>query len=214
MIDKPVYAKVISGTFKNSFVQILGISQGTATCKIVTPDSDNPTDDAKPLESYSDANLPNIQVDLEELQRLNSGLVCPLTRAISLAAQKHAGQFDQGGFPYILHPIRIMMSMNTIDEKVVAILHDIIEDTDVTEEDLEIIGFNHQVIQALIAITHDKTAEPYFDYIRRVMKNPLAARIKAADLRDNLSVNRLTLDGRDEERHIRYIKALTILEKP
>lgn len=137
---------------------------------------------------------------------------CLLSRAISLAAQKHAGQFDQGGNPYILHPIRVMMAVSTTNEKIVAVLHDVVEDTDVTLDHLSLMGFSGEIVCAVESVTHNKVSEGYLDYVSRAKKNEIGRVVKAADLRDNLDAYRLTLDGRDEERHTRYIKALRILE--
>ena len=217
---KPIYARVTSGEHKGKAVTILSTENGRATCAFYIPESE--VKEKFPNLTAIGATLnpsERLIIDVEELQRLTFGAKndprpdCFLSRAIALAAEKHAGQFDQGGQPYILHPLRIMASVDTLEEKIVAVLHDVVEDTDVTLEQLREMGFPEEIVEGVASVTHDKKNENYFYYVRRAKQNKIGAKVKAADLRDNLAVNRLTLDGRDEERHLRYIKALRILEK-
>lgn len=130
-----------------------------------------------------------------------------LEKAISMAANAHAGQLDKGGQPYILHPIRVMLQCETIEEKTVAMLHDLLEDTDTTEADLRAAGFSDAVIEAVLLLTKEKGAD-YMAYIARICENRLAARVKLADLTDNMDLNRLPgLTRRDFERLEKYILA-------
>jgi hypothetical protein len=209
------YAKVIGGENKGMTVEVYGVAGGKASC---FPALDRIERGLYPSIA-GDQPVKPFEIDVEELQFLTFGPKqgaptpdCLLSRAIALAAEKHAGQFDQGGQPYILHPLRVMAMLESLEEKIVAVLHDIVEDTDVTLVDLRCMGFTEEIVRGVESVTHIKDKEDYFDYVRRAQKNRIGAKVKAADLRDNLSVNRLTLDGRDEARHLRYIKALRILE--
>jgi (p)ppGpp synthase/HD superfamily hydrolase len=134
-----------------------------------------------------------------------------LERAIALAACAHAGQKDKAGAPYILHPIRVMSSVETETEKIVAILHDVVEYTPIDIPILEKLGFSREVLDALDCLTR-KTCEPYDDFILRVKKNPIAARIKLADLNDNLDLKRYKDPSMvNMERLKRYMQAKAIL---
>lgn len=132
--------------------------------------------------------------------------------AILWAAQAHKDQKDKLGKPYILHSIAVMSQMQTDDEKIVAVLHDVFEDTD-AEIDL-MTRFNKDVQSALMTITKKK-AENYTDYIHRVKSNKIATKVKIADLRDNLDPSRLiALDTAVRNRLInKYKKALDILSE-
>jgi guanosine-3',5'-bis(diphosphate) 3'-pyrophosphohydrolase len=133
-----------------------------------------------------------------------------LERAIILAAQAHAGQVDKGGSAYILHPLRVMLQMDTDEERVAAVLHDVIEDRpDAATEVLELVPV--PVAEALERLTRTE-AEPYDTYIQRIAEHPLAKKVKIADLRDNLDLSRLARTTKhDAERQIRYKRALRTL---
>ncbi|WP_405725219.1 GTP pyrophosphokinase [Anaerotignum sp.] len=113
-----------------------------------------------------------------------------LEKAAKLAEKAHQGQVDKGGQPYILHPGRVMEQCETETEKIVALLHDVMEDTPYTLEDLRQEGFSEEVLEALLCLTHRK-GESYTAYIGRVCENPLAARVKYADLQDNMDLRRI-----------------------
>lgn len=113
-----------------------------------------------------------------------------MEKALILAAKGHTGQVDKGGAPYILHPIRVMLACEGEKEKIVALLHDILEDTAYTEADLRNEGFSEKILQAVLCLTH-RQGEGYMAYIARVCENPLAARVKLADLQDNLDLSRI-----------------------
>lgn len=109
-----------------------------------------------------------------------------LEDAITLAFSVHRGQKDKGGSPYILHPLRVMVAVGfDEDAQMVAVLHDVIEDTDVDEVKLQNAGCPKNVVEALLALTR-VDGETYADYIERVAKNRLAVRVKVADLEDNM----------------------------
>ena len=136
-----------------------------------------------------------------------------LEKAIALAAMGHEGQMDKGGQPYILHPIRVMLQCETTEQKIVAMLHDLLEDTDITEEELRQAGFAENVVEAVLLLTK-KEGEDYTAYIERICQNPLAARVKLADLMDNMDLNRLPgLTQKDFQRLEKYLRAKSRVEK-
>jgi hypothetical protein len=132
--------------------------------------------------------------------------------AIALAAEHHRGAIDKGGAPYILHPIRVMLAMATDESRRVAVLHDLLEDTKVTVEDLRKRGYPEPEIRALQALTRNKD-ETYDAFIDRVRTNRLATIVKRADLVDNMDVRRLSEVGRKEaERLAKYLRAWKSLQ--
>ena len=131
-----------------------------------------------------------------------------LERAIQIATEAHKGQLDKAGREYIGHPIRVMEMGKTEDEKIVGVLHDVIEDTDWTFERLEAEGFSQEVINALRCVTKTSENENYDEFIDRVKKNPLAASVKINDLTDNMDIRRLPyLSDKDVKRLKKYLKA-------
>jgi GTP diphosphokinase / guanosine-3',5'-bis(diphosphate) 3'-diphosphatase len=134
-----------------------------------------------------------------------------LSKAISIASKAHEDQFRWCGEPYILHPIRIMMEMKTTEEKIVAILHDTIEDTVVNDATLKALGFDKLIIDAILAITK-KENEPYEDYIFRVKDNKLARKVKLKDIKDNLDVTSMkSVTKEHQERINKYLWSIKIL---
>lgn len=130
-----------------------------------------------------------------------------LEDAILFAAQKHRGQRDKGGAPYILHPLRLMARMSTDTERMVAVLHDVVEDCGVTLEDLRGAGYPEAVVAALDRLTR-RESESYEEFIARVQPDPLARRVKLADLEDNMDLRRLPeVRDKDVERYQRYLRA-------
>ena len=124
--------------------------------------------------------------------------------AILLAARAHRGQVDKAGEPYILHPLRVMLRLKDEADRIAAVLHDVIEDTGITEESLRDQGYSEEVLGALDALTR-RQGESYADFIERVAGNPLARRVKLADLADNLDASRLLeITPKDRERLARY----------
>ena len=112
-----------------------------------------------------------------------------LARAIEIAVEAHKGQTDKQGMPYIGHPMRVMQAGKTEDEKIVGILHDVVEDTPWTFEQLEAEGFSEKVIEAIQLLTKADD-EDYDLYIERVKSNPLAISVKINDLTDNMDLRR------------------------
>ena len=131
-----------------------------------------------------------------------------LKRAIEIATEAHKGQFDKSGKDYIGHPLRVMEMGGTEEEKIVGILHDVVEDTPWTFEMLEAEGFSPEVIAALKCVTKTSENENYDDFIERVKKNPLAVAVKINDLSDNMDIRRLPyLSDKDIKRLKKYLKA-------
>lgn len=134
-----------------------------------------------------------------------------LAESISLAAAMHSNQFDFKGEPYIIHCLRVMMEFDDETTRIVAVLHDIVEDTVASEEMLRNFHLSEEIIQAVMTLTR-REGESYEDYIERVSNNSLAAKVKVADLKDNLDGARLVSFGeREAARMGRYIKALKTL---
>jgi (p)ppGpp synthase/HD superfamily hydrolase len=135
-----------------------------------------------------------------------------ITNAILLATQLHQGQKDKAGEEYILHPLRIMLKMNTEEERIVAVLHDVVEDTSATLEILKEQGFSERVIEAVHLLTKDGV-KPYLDYLKDIAGNKIARKVKIADLQDNMDINRLKddLTEKDLKRLNKYRNSLKFL---
>ena len=130
-----------------------------------------------------------------------------LESALKIAVEAHVGQKDRYGKPYILHPLRVMSRMDTAEEKIVAILHDVIEDTSCTFEQLAEKGFPPCIIAALDCLTK-REGEEYGAFVERSASNPLALRVKLADLEDNMDIRRLAeVTEKDRERLNKYLVA-------
>ena len=137
-----------------------------------------------------------------------------LERAIQIAVDAHAGVKDKGGKAYILHPISVMMRCETDEEKIVAILHDVVEDTDWTFEALREEGFTETIIEALETVTKHSEDEDYDEFVQRSLKNEIGRKVKIADLRENLDVTRIgALNDKDIERINKYKRALKVLTR-
>ena len=136
-----------------------------------------------------------------------------MERAIAIAAEAHAGQKDRGGAPYILHPIRLMIQMDSENAMMAAVLHDVVENSVWTLDDLRKEGYSNEVLNAVDSLTHrDKEGEDYWDYIQRAKSDPIAIKVKLADLEDNLNPDRLNeVTEKDEKRFDRYRKAQEML---
>jgi len=135
-----------------------------------------------------------------------------LEKAISIAVEAHRGQRDRTGAPYILHPMRVMAAVDTDTEKIVAILHDVVEDTDWTFEKLAQEGFPQEIIEALKCVTK-REGEPYDDFVKRSGSNEIARRVKLADLEHNMDARRLTdVTEKDVERLKKYVHAWRFLK--
>jgi (p)ppGpp synthase/HD superfamily hydrolase len=136
-----------------------------------------------------------------------------LEDAIILAASAHRGQRDKAGRPYILHPLRMMLRLQTDEERLVAVLHDVVEDSDVTLDDLRRQGYGERIVAAVDRLTR-REGESYDDFVARAAADPLARAVKVADLEDNLDTTRLAeITERDQERLARYQRALDSIRR-
>ena len=134
-----------------------------------------------------------------------------LERALQIAVRAHAGQKDKNGEAYIFHPLRVMGRCVSPDAKIVALLHDVVEDTEVTAEQLKEEGFSAGVLAAVKLLTH-ATEISYDDYVSAMLSNPTAVEVKIADLEDNSDIRRLkSVDEKGIERLRKYRKAYQIL---
>lgn len=130
-----------------------------------------------------------------------------LARAIAIASVAHEHQIDKAGAPYILHPIRMMTRARTDDERIVAMLHDTVEDTDWTLETLKNEGFPDHILAGIDGMTN-REGESYEEFIERAARNPISARVKLLDLEDNMNLTRLAqITDKDVERLRKYHRA-------
>ena len=131
-----------------------------------------------------------------------------LEQAISIASLAHEGQLDKGGEPYILHPLRVMMKLKDYDLRIIAVLHDVIEDCGLTLDDLVSIYSVPFELARIVDILSRKDNESYDEYIERISKNYKAIKVKLADLEDNMDLNRINNPTQnDYDRVAKYAKA-------
>jgi (p)ppGpp synthase/HD superfamily hydrolase len=134
-------------------------------------------------------------------------------RAVHIAAEAHLGQFDRGGVPYIYHPLLLALQSNDADERMVALLHDVLEDSAWTIEQLRREGFSERVLDAVCALTRLEH-ETYEAFIERVAKNELATRVKLLDLKHNSDLSRLPEpNDADRERVQKYQRSIERLQR-
>jgi len=135
-----------------------------------------------------------------------------LANAILIATQAHKEQKDRWGGPYILHPLRVMFRLHKEPDMIVAVLHDVVESTEWTLDELKKEGFSGEVIDAINALTR-RTGETYWDAVARAKRNKIARKVKIVDLEDNMDMRRMTqLADEDRDRLKRYHKAWLILQ--
>jgi len=137
----------------------------------------------------------------------------PMTKkALKLCFDAHRDQLDKSGMPYVFHPFHLAEQMDSEASVILALLHDVVEDTPTTQEDLRRMGFPENVLEALALLTHDE-AVPYMEYVALIAQNPLARQVKLADLRHNSDLSRLdTVDERALARREKYLRAIALLE--
>lgn len=131
--------------------------------------------------------------------------------ALKIATEAHKGQVDKAGVPYINHPLTVASLVDTEEEKIVALLHDTIKDTNITEQDLLNYGFSNKIVEAVKLLTHNKDV-PYMDYVAKIKDNELARKVKIADLTHNSDLSRLKeITDKDKKRYNKYQNALLYL---
>ena len=133
-------------------------------------------------------------------------------KALTISFNAHKNQLDKSGLPYVFHPFHIAEQMNDEYTTCVALLHDVVEDTDITLDDLAEQGFPEEIIAAIDIMTHQKNV-PYFDYIERIKTNLIATTVKLEDLAHNMDMSRMeNPEPFDFERQKKYQKAVQILK--
>ena len=134
-------------------------------------------------------------------------------KAMCFCFEAHKNQQDKSGLPYVFHPFHLAEEMDDEISATVALLHDVIEDTDYTLEELAAMGYPREVMDALALMIHDPSV-PYMDYVEKIRSNPIATKVKLADLRHNSDLTRLnTIDERALNRVKKYQEAIKLLEK-
>ena len=132
-----------------------------------------------------------------------------LERAIAIAAKAHTGQVDKAGAPYILHPMRVMLRVTSIEEQMTAVLHDVVEDTTITLDMLLAEGFSREVVRAVDALTK-RSGETYEAFVARAAMDPIGRSVKLADLAENSDLTRIqSPTTKDIERVEKYRRAIT-----
>ena len=136
-----------------------------------------------------------------------------LERAIAIAASAHAGQLDKGGHPYVLHPLRMVVRLDGTDERIVAALHDVVEDCGISLAQLREEGFSEAVVEAVASVTK-RPGEAYDAFVARAALNPIGRRVKLADLEDNSDLSRIPNPSpADLERAEKYRRAIESIER-
>ncbi len=133
-------------------------------------------------------------------------------KALKLSFEAHKNQVDKSGLPYVYHPFHLAEQMTDENSTVIALLHDVVEDTEYTFDDLQKLGFNDVIIEALKLLTHDD-AVPYMEYVKAVQGNETARAVKLADLKHNSDLTRLDfVDEKALVRKEKYEEAIKLLE--
>ena len=134
-------------------------------------------------------------------------------KAMKLCFEAHKNQTDKSGMPYVFHPFHLAEQMTDETTTIVALLHDVAEDSDYTLQNIEAMGFSKEVITSLSLLTHDKSV-PYMDYVALIKLNPVAKAVKLADLKHNSDLSRLyVVDEKALARREKYLKAIAFLEE-
>ena len=138
----------------------------------------------------------------------------PMTKkALKICFEVHKNQVDKSGLPYVFHPFHLAEQMDDEISVTCALLHDVIEDSGMTLHDLRTMGFPEEVVEAVSLLTHDKNV-PYMDYIKEIKKNPIAVKVKLADLKHNSDPARVdAADERMLRRWAKYAEAAEFLSK-
>lgn len=132
-------------------------------------------------------------------------------KALKLCFEAHKNQIDKSGMPYVFHPFHLAEQMETEDTVITALLHDVVEDTDYTIDDLKEMGFSENVISALKLLLHDPGI-PYMDYVKKIKENPVAKAVKLKDLAHNSDLTRLDyVDDTARKRIKKYQRAIALL---
>ncbi len=179
---------------------------------IAVPREGNPCAKRRATTLRKTAPTPNTRNFAQNLApQKHSQPMSTLERAIAIAAESHAGQRDKGGAPYILHPIRVMLRLQSETDQIVGVLHDVVEDSEWTLDRLRAEGFQSEVLRAVGQLTR-RNDESYEEFVRRASTNAIAARVKVADLEENMDLSRISEPTeKDRTRLLRYERALAFL---
>ena len=132
-------------------------------------------------------------------------------KALKLCFEAHKNQVDKSGMPYVFHPFHVAEQMTDEATTIVALLHDVVEDTDYTLEDLAAEGFGKDILEAVALMTHEDDV-PYLDYVTKLKGNPIARAVKLADLAHNSDLSRIgEVDDETKQRLEKYKKAIALL---
>ncbi len=135
-----------------------------------------------------------------------------IRKALKLSFEAHKDQLDKGSIPYVYHPFHLAEQMDSEDTVITALLHDVVEDTAYTLDDIRAMGFPDRIVEALALLTHDKDV-PYMEYVSRIKENPIAKAVKLADLRHNSDLSRIdTVNEKVLRRIEKYTDAIRLLE--
>ena len=133
-------------------------------------------------------------------------------KAMKLCYEAHKDQVDKSGLPYVFHPAHVAEQMTDEATTIVALLHDVVEDTDYTLEDLAAEGFGEDILEAVALMTHEDDV-PYLDYVAKLKDNPIARAVKLADLAHNSDLSRIgEVDDETKQRLEKYKKAIALLK--
>ncbi len=134
-------------------------------------------------------------------------------KAIKLCFETHKDQLDKGGIPYVFHPFHLAEQMTNEQTTIVALLHDVVEDGNLTLDDLKNMGFSSEIVDALALLTHDDSVD-YLEYVKMIKANPIATAVKLADLKHNSDLTRLDIvDEKVLSRVEKYKKAIALLQE-
>lgn len=134
-------------------------------------------------------------------------------KAMQIAEKVHKNQVDKAGKPYIWHPVRVERRCTRQEDRLVALLHDTVEDGNIASEYLLLVGFSQEIVDAVLSVSR-KRGEDYFEFIQRCKANPIGRRVKICDLEDNMDITRLNqLTEKDIERLKKYHKAYNMLKE-
>ncbi len=132
-------------------------------------------------------------------------------KALAFSFKAHKNQKDKSGMPYVFHPFHLAEQMNDEATTIVALMHDVVEDTRYTFKDIKKLGFDDEIIDALKLLTHEKGVD-YMEYVKKIKDNPIAKKVKLADLKHNSDITRLdVIDEKALKRKEKYLKAIEIL---
>lgn len=205
LLDKKNYELLIKADGRKQFKYIFGADEWIRSSMLLSYQSV----DSTLYEMYEEIGENDAEILLEK-QRVYYSVM--KKKALEIAVKAHENQYDKGGKPYIEHPIMVASNFNDYEYEIVALLHDVLEDSDITDSDLRDAGFNERIIASVKILTKDKETD-YFDYLRKVKNDGIARAVKIADIHHNIDLNRISNPSeKDYKRVEKYKIALDYLE--